>query len=37
MKDNFSSGSDKYAQYRPSYPDAFFKYVESLVTTKENA
>ena len=37
MKDNFSSGSDKYAQYRPTYPDAFITFLQSLLPVKENA
>lgn len=37
MKDNFSLGSDKYAQYRPAYPAAFFKWLEGIIPAKENA
>lgn len=37
MKDNFSTRADKYAQFRPSYPDALFHYLLSLVPGKENA
>jgi SAM-dependent methyltransferase len=31
MKDYFSEQSDNYALYRPSYPDAFFSFVNSLL------
>jgi len=31
MKDNFSTGSDKYALFRPTYPPALFDYLLSLV------
>lgn len=34
MKDNFSSGSDNYAKYRPTYPQEFFAYLNSLVQNK---
>ena len=37
MKDNFSSHSDKYAKYRPTYPLEFFNYLNSLVPNKQNA
>jgi methylase of polypeptide subunit release factors len=37
MKDNFSSQSDKYAKYRPTYPLAFFGYLNSIVLSKQNA
>ena len=37
MKDNFSSGSDQYAQFRPTYPDALFDYLFTLVPRRENA
>lgn len=37
MKDNFSSQSDLYAKYRPSYPQAFFDYLNSIVPNKQNA
>jgi SAM-dependent methyltransferase len=36
-KDNFSSGSDNYAKYRPAYPAVFFTYLNSLVEHKQNA
>ena len=37
MKDNFSSGSDKYAQYRPTYPEAFFDFLKQLLPVTDNA
>ena len=37
MKDNFSTRSDKYAQFRPVYPDALFEYLSGLVPGKETA
>jgi len=37
MKDNFSTGSDKYAQYRPTYPVDFFEYLKSIVPVREKA
>lgn len=37
MKDNFSSGSDLYARYRPTYPAAVFEYLYSLLSSFENA
>lgn len=37
MKDNFSSYSDKYAQYRPGYPTEFFDYLNSLIPVKDCA
>jgi SAM-dependent methyltransferase len=37
MKDNFSSQSDKYAKYRPTYPKALIDYIISLVDLKERA
>lgn len=37
MKDNFSSGSDQYARYRPGYPEALFDYLDSLVPDKHRA
>lgn len=36
-KDNFSSQSDKYAKYRPTYPTEFFDYLNSIVQYKQNA
>lgn len=36
-KDNFSSQSDKYAKYRPTYPADFFDYLNSIVQYKQNA
>jgi ubiquinone/menaquinone biosynthesis C-methylase UbiE len=37
MKDNFSSQSEKYAQFRPTYPDALFDYLLSIVPARDNA
>ncbi len=37
MKDNFSSNSDKYLKYRPTYPLDFFAYLNSIVPNKQNA
>ncbi len=37
MKDNFSTRADKYAQFRPSYPDALFDYLLGLTPGKEQA
>ncbi|HEY4110188.1 class I SAM-dependent methyltransferase [Puia sp.] len=37
MKDNFSSGSDKYAQFRPAYPPDLFEFLLSLVPHRERA
>ncbi len=37
MKDNFSTGSDRYAKYRPAYPDALYEYLLSLVPGREQA
>lgn len=37
MKDNFSARSDKYARFRPAYPDELYKFILSLVNTKENS
>jgi SAM-dependent methyltransferase len=37
MKDNFSTGSEQYACYRPSYPAALFDYLLSLVPRRERA
>src|SRR5258706_6836941 len=37
MKDNFSTQSDKYAKYRPAYPDALYEYLLSIVPGRENA
>jgi len=36
MKDNFSSSSDNYAKYRPTYPVAFYNYLNNIVAQKEN-
>lgn len=37
MKDNFSTQSDRYAKYRPTYPANFFDYLNSIVPNKQNA
>ena len=37
MKDNFSTASDQYAQYRPTYPDAFFSYLRTLIPHPKTA
>ncbi len=37
MKDNFSVRSDRYAKYRPSYPEALFAHLDTLVPAKLNA
>lgn len=37
MKDNFSSASDKYAQYRPVYPPELFEFINSNVRDKNIA
>jgi SAM-dependent methyltransferase len=37
MKDNFSTASDKYAQFRPTYPSALFDFLLSLVPRRERA
>ena len=36
-KDNFSSQSDQYAKYRPTYPSDFFDYLNTICTNKQNA
>lgn len=36
-KDNFSIHSDKYAKSRPTYPKAFFDYILSIISNKQNA
>jgi ubiquinone/menaquinone biosynthesis C-methylase UbiE len=36
-KDNFSSQSDQYAKYRPTYPKEFFNYLNSIIPRKQNA
>lgn len=36
MKDNFSDKSDKYAKYRPTYPDELIDFINSLVINKNN-
>src|SRR5690606_20007468 len=37
MKDNFSSNSDQYARFRPTYPPEFFDFLNSLLPVKEMA
>lgn len=37
MKDNFSTGSDKYAKYRPAYPAALTDFLASLVPARQHA
>ena len=37
MKDNFSTQSDQYAKYRPTYPLEFFDYLQTIVHNKQNA
>jgi ubiquinone/menaquinone biosynthesis C-methylase UbiE len=37
MKDNFSARSEKYARFRPSYPQEFYDLLVSLVDHKVNA
>jgi ubiquinone/menaquinone biosynthesis C-methylase UbiE len=37
MKDNFSTASDQYAQYRPTYPNAFFSYLSTLIPHPKTA
>jgi ubiquinone/menaquinone biosynthesis C-methylase UbiE len=37
MKDNFSIDSNKYAKYRPAYPQEFFEYLSTIKTGSENA
>lgn len=36
-KDNFSSQSDRYAKYRPTYPNAVFDYLNTIVPQKRDA
>lgn len=36
MKDNFSTHSDKYAKFRPSYPITFFDFLNSIVPNRKN-
>ena len=37
MKDNFSTQSDQYAKYRPTYPTEFFTYLRSIITNNQTA
>lgn len=34
MKDNFSAQANQYALFRPTYPDAFFEYLQTLLPHK---
>ncbi len=36
MKDNFSIGSDKYAIYRPEYPDSVVNYIVGITEQRES-
>ena len=37
MKDNFSTQSDQYAKYRPTYPPELFAYINELIPVKQTA
>jgi trans-aconitate methyltransferase len=37
MKDNFSTQSDRYAKFRPTYPDALFSFLDSITLHRETA
>ncbi|WP_008587608.1 class I SAM-dependent methyltransferase [Niabella soli] len=37
IKDYFSSQSDQYAKYRPTYPPDFFNYLNTITPRKKNA
>lgn len=37
MKDNFSQHADQYAAYRPTYPDALFNYLQTVVPHADKA
>lgn len=37
MKDNFSTRADRYAQFRPTYPEALFEHLSQLSPGKEAA
>jgi len=37
MKDNFSTQSDQYVKFRPTYPDELYQFLLSLVKTKDTA
>lgn len=37
MKDNFSTGSDLYAKFRPTYPDELFSFLLAQVAARNNA
>lgn len=37
MKDNFSHNSGNYAQFRPSYPDEVFNFLDTILTGRKRA
>src|SRR5689334_5303642 len=37
MKDNFSTQSEQYAKFRPTYPDDLYQFLFSLIKTKNIA
>ena len=37
MKDNFSTNSEEYSKFRPRYPEALFRFLETKILNKENA
>lgn len=37
MKDNFSTNSSQYAQYRPTYPKEVFEYLKTLIKNPQYA
>ena len=37
MKDYFSEQADKYAKFRPTYPEEFFVYLKSILSAKHSA
>lgn len=37
MKDNFSTASDKYAQFRPTYPPELFHFLRKICSSRERA
>ena len=37
MKDNFSTQSDQYAKYRPTYPTEFFTFLKSIIPNNQTA
>ncbi len=36
MKDNFSTHSDKYAKYRPTYPSELYDFLNEIIPKKHN-